>query len=163
MQDFRQALAKLEENADGVAAKVAALWHQRSEQELDKKLPPELDLDHLPEVIRRLAAAAPVGPGHPAAEELMRTALRHGKHRREAGYADAILFREYHVLRRFLWDELKGSGESQDAIVGAILHIDAAMTAATAASVHGFHLLDRPRDEDELVARLVRDWTMPFG
>ena len=163
MKDFRQALAQLEANAEGIAAKVAALWHQRSEEELDAKLPPELDLDHLPEMIRHLAAAAPAGPADPAAERLIRTALSHGKHRREAGYADAIVFREYHVLRRFLWDELKASGEPQDAIVGAILHIDAAMTAATAASVHGFHLLDRPRDEDELVELLVRDWSMPFG
>lgn len=163
MQEFRRALAMLEQNADGIAAKVAALWHALSEQELDQKLPPELDLDHLPEVIRRLAAAAPAGPGHPAAEQLVRSSIKHGKHRREAGYADSIIFREYHVLRRFLWDELKGCGEPQDAIVTAILHIDAAMTTATAASIHGFHLIDRPMDEDALVARLVNDWTMPFG
>lgn len=163
MHDYRQALAKLEQNAEGVAAKVAALWHEHSEQVLDEKLPPGLDLDHLPEVIRHLAAAAPAGPGHPAAERLIRTAMQHGKHRREAGYAGPIIFREYHVLRRFLWDELKGMDEPQDAVVGAILHIDAAMTAATAASIHGFHLIDRPMDEEELAQRMVKDWTMPFG
>ena len=163
MHDFRQALAKLEQNAEGVAAKVAALWHERAEQVLDEKLPPELDLDHLPQIIRNLAAAAPAGPDDPAAERLVRTSILHGKHRREAGYADSIIFREYHVLRRFLWDALKASEEPQNAIVAAILHIDAAMTTATAASVHGFHLIDRPTDEDALVKRLLRDWTMPLG
>lgn len=162
MQDFRRTLAKLEQNADGIAAKVAALWHERAQQVLDERLPLELDLDHLPEVIRRLAAAATAGAADRAAEQLIRSGIEHGKHRREAGYSGAIIFREYHVLRRFLWDELKGSGEPQDAIVGAILHIDAAMTTATAASIHGFHLLDRPMDEDALVQRLVNEWTTPF-
>ena len=93
---------------------------------------------------------------------ILQVALEHGKDRRHAGYADGVIFREYHLLRRFLWDELKQVGASQQAIVGAILHIDTAMTAATSGSIHGYYLIDRPTDEDELVKRLVDDWNMPL-
>lgn len=162
MMDYRQALAQLEQNADAVARKVVAAWQTRAEEVLGEKLPPELDLDSLPDLIRTLAAAAPEGPEHPAASDMIRTAIEHGKHRRREGYDDAILFREYHLLRRFLWDELKESGVSQDALVGAILHIDAAMTAATSGSIHGFHLVDHPADQEALVRRLVADWNVPL-
>ncbi len=160
---FRQALTGLEERAAAIAARIAESWLGRAIEELGAPLPAELDLDSLPELIRTLARAAHEGPKDPASEELIRVALKHGKDRRSAGYADNIIFREYHLLRRYLWDELKKSKEPQDAIVAAILHIDAAMTAATAASAHGFHLEDHPQDEEALIKRLVKDWTMPLG
>ena len=156
MDDFRQALAALGSRADAIARKLVDRWDRSAEQELGQKLPAGLDLDSLPELIRALAAAAPVGPEDPAAVEMIRIALEHGKDRRHAGYADGVIFREYHLLRRFLWDELKQVGASQQAIVGAILHIDTAMTAATSGSIHGYYLIDRPTDEDELVRKPTR-------
>ena len=163
MAAFRKALAGLEEHAAALAARIAETWLERAPEVLGAPLPKELDLDSLPELIRTLAAAAHSGPKDPASEELIRIAIKHGKDRRRAGYADNIIFREYHLLRRYLWDELKKSKEPQEAVVGAILHIDAAMTAATAASAHGFHLEDKPADEEALIKRILKDWTMPLG
>lgn len=162
MSDYRQALAVLEQNADAVAKRVVASWDQRAEEELGEKLPSGLDLNSLPDLIRHLAAAAPAGPDDPTAEAMIRVAFEHGRHRREEGYPDVVLFREYHLLRRFLWDELKASDSPQDAIVGAILRIDTAMTIATAGSVHGFHFVDHSIDEEALIRRLLADWQPPL-
>lgn len=161
MVAYKTALNQLEEHAAAIAGRIAETWQERAEVELGAPLPRELDLDSLPELIRILARAAHSGPKDPASEELIRVAIKHGKDRRRAGYADNLIFREYHLLRRYVWDELRKSKESQDAVVKAILHIDAAMTAATAASALGFHLEDKPMDEETLIKRIVKDWTMP--
>ena len=163
MVAYQKALSGLEEHAAAIAARIAESWLERSEDELGAPLPKELDLDSLPELIRNLARAAHAGPKDPASEELVRVAIKHGKDRRKAGYADNLIFREYHLLRRYIWDELRKSKESQDAVVKAILHVDAAMTAATAASALGFHLEDKPMDEETLIKRILKDWTMPIG
>ena len=163
MAAYRKALETIEESAAAIAARIAETWVERSGEVLGEKLPSDLDLDSLPELIRMLARSAPAGQKDKASEEMIRVAIKHGKDRRSAGYADNIIFREYHLLRRYLWDELKKSKEPQAAIVGAILHIDAAMTAATAASAHGFHLPEHPIDEEALIKRLVKDWVVPTG
>lgn len=162
MAAYQKPLEAMEEKAAALAKRIAETWQERSAEVLGAPLPKELDLDSLPELIRMLSRAAYSSPGEPAPEELVRIAIKHGVHRRSAGYADNIIFREYHLLRRYLWDELKKSDHAQEAIVGAILRIDAAMTTATAASAHGFHLEDKEIDQEKLVKRLVREWTMPI-
>lgn len=162
MASYRKPLEAMEARAAALATRIAETWTARSGEVLGAPLPKELDLDSLPELIRTLARAAYSGTDSPAPEELVRVAIKHGEHRRSAGYADNVIFREYHLLRRYLWDELKQSDQPQDAIVGAILRIDAAMTTATAASAHGFHLEDKPIDQEKLVQRLLDDWTMPL-
>ena len=162
MSDYRRALTGLEENADAVAKRVVASWDRRAEEELGQKLPEGLDLNSLPDLIRHLAAAATAGPNNPVVAAMIRIALEHGRHRRQEGYTDTVLFREYHLLRRFLWDELKASDSPQEAVVAAILHIDAAMTLATAGSIHGFHLIDHPTDEEALIDKLAADWNPPL-
>ena len=162
MPAYRKPLEAIEERAAALATRIAETWQERSVEVLGAPLPKELDLDSLPELIRTLARAAYAGPDEPAPEELVRVAFKHGVHRRSSGYADNVVFREYHLLRSYLWDELKKSDHPQDAIVGAILRIDAAMTAATAASAHGFHLEDKEIDQEKLVKRLLKVWTMPF-
>ena len=163
MAAYRKLLAGLSEHAAAISARIAETWLERAVDVLGAPLPRELDLDSLPELIRTLAAAAQSNPDDPAPEEMVRVAIKHGIDRRRAGYADNIVFREYHLLRRYLWDELKKSKESQDAIVAAILRIDVAITASTAASAHGFHLEDKPMDEEALIKRLLKDWAMPFS
>jgi len=163
MAGYRKVLSGLGDHAAALASRIAETWQERSVEVLGAPLPSELDLDSLPELIRTLGAAAQSGPGDPAPEEMIRVAIKHGVDRRRAGYADNIVFREYHLLRRYLWDELKKSKETQDVIVAAILRIDVAITAATAASAHGFHLEDKPIDEEALIKRLLKDWAMPFA
>lgn len=162
MPAYRKPLEAMEERAAALATRIAETWTERSVEVLGAPLPKELDLDSLPELIRMLARAAYSGPGDAAPEELVRIAIKHGVDRRASGYADNIIFREYHLLRRYLWDELRKSDQGQDAVVGAILRIDAAMTTATAASAHGFHLEDKEIDQERLVKRLVKEWAMPL-
>ena len=161
MPAYRKPLEAMEARAAALATRIAETWRERSEEVLGAPLPKELDLDSLPELIRTLARAAYSGPGDPAPEEMVRIAIKHGMHRRATGYADNIIFREYHLLRRYIWDELRKSDNPQEAVVAAILRIDAAMTTATAASAHGFHLQDKEIDQEKLLRRLLRDWTMP--
>lgn len=162
MPQFQKALEEIEATATALATGITKSWQQRAEEVLGAPLPPELDLDSLPELIRTLARASYSKAEQVAIEEMIRTAIRHGKDRRSAGYSDSVVFREYHLLRRYLWDAIKAADDSKDAVVAAILRIDAAMTAATAASAHGFHLDETPAEEERLIRRMVDEWTMPL-
>lgn len=162
MQEYEKALAQLKRNAEAVARKVTEGWDRGARRELGETLPTGLDLDHLPELIADLAAAASTARGDGQRERLVRTAVIHGRHRRQEGHGDRVVFREFHLLRSFLWEELKTCDVANEAIVRAILHLDSAITVATSASIHGFHLPENQDVDPRLIQRLLADWRLPL-
>ncbi len=112
-------------------------------------LPPDLDQDHLPQLVRDLADAALAdGESDDARRRLVWTAVEHGAQRRRCGFAENLIYTEYHLLRRTLWRYLRERFPESPGTVEAILRIDAAITISSSGSLLGFH-----RDTLEQVGR----------
>ncbi len=122
-------------------------------------VPQPMDEDGLSDLIRLLAEAARDRERgeEGASKALIRAALIHGRERRGNGFSEDLLFREYHLLRRGLWERLREVGPRDAA--DAILRIDAEITMATAASLHGFHTEGTPTVDEELVEQLASRWS----
>ena len=116
-----------------------------------------IDQDHLVDLIGQLAEAALHRDvtGGDASVGLLRTALEHGRDRRADGFSEEMLLREYHLLRRGLWENLKRI--SPESATETILRIDGEITMATAASLRGFHQ-EEGADEDALIEQIARNW-----
>jgi hypothetical protein len=103
-------------------------------------LPPDLDQDHLPQVVRDLADAALAdGDSDDARRRLAWAAVEHGGQRRRCGFAENLIHTEYYLLRRTLWTYLREQFPATPGTVEAILRIDAAITLASSASLLGYH------------------------
>lgn len=101
-------------------------------------LPKGYDLDNLRDLLVHLAEVS-WGENHETAfSQLMWTAATHGEHRLRAGFSEALLLTEYHLLRQRAWEYLI---ERFDDSMGtqAVLHLDHAITDATSASLFGYH------------------------
>ena len=129
------------------ARAVVGLWQSFVSESLLADLPPAADIDHLPDVIVGLADAA---LNHPNDFEAHRRnvalAAMHGEHRRQRGYADSVIFTEYHLLHHAIWAYLKNSAIDPRTTAAAILRLDAELALDTAASLCGFHREQLTRD-----------------
>lgn len=159
----RDVLMSLTQEVIDAAAEFAAAvvrdWKVLAEQYNWTGPGESIDEDHLAELIEKLgrAAIARERGDLAASKELIRAAVRHGFARREDGFDEEMLFREYHLLRRGLWNELRKRepGSATKAIMG----IDAEITMATAASLQGFHLENAEIEEDGVVDQIAELWT----
>ncbi len=144
------------DSADAIAAEtVSALKQLRG----DGGSPPHaIRPDGLSKLVRLLGEAAREreqgrdGVGR----QLVRTAMDHGRERARDGFSDDLLFREYYLLRRALWQSLRqlNPGEAAD----TILRIDAEITMASAASLHGLHASGSRDCDEALVDRIASRW-----
>lgn len=153
-------LQKVIDAAPALAVGVVSDWDTLATNSPWLNVPQPLDEDGLAELIRLLAEAArerESGSRKGASRQLIRAALRHGRERRDDGFSEDLLFREYHLLRRGLWERLSDIGP--DEAGEAILRIDAEITMATAASMHGFHTEGAPEPDPELVEMLTQRWS----
>lgn len=127
---------EIEENIQQLVAE----WERVEDEEPWASVPTEDRLDHLPETIQRLTEAALVHPTDPEAHrKCVRDAAIHGEHRREHGFAEPVLFKEYEILREALWRYVRGITDDPDARLEAITRLDTAITLASRASLYGFH------------------------
>lgn len=105
-------------------------------------VPPEDHLDALPELILGLVEAAVCEPRDLAARRAcLWAAAEHGAVRRAQCTGHEVVFGEYHLLRRVLWQHLAAveTPPARDAATAAILRIDAAIAVATRASLLGYY------------------------
>ncbi|HEX2190420.1 MAG TPA: hypothetical protein VHG51_16040 [Longimicrobiaceae bacterium] len=94
----------------------------------------------LPEVVVGLVEAALCSATDVEAHRMkVRAAAEHGECRRRHGVAEAVMFEEYHLLRRALWSYLTRKFGAGDRSVQAIGRIDTAITLATEASLWGYN------------------------
>jgi hypothetical protein len=121
--------------------------------------PQQFTVDHLPQLIDALVAAATCAADASAPRKaVVRFGLKHGDTRREADFPDHVLFKELHLLREAIWEGMKRRHGGDTAAYEAISRIDATITAATRASLHGFH---RDEWDDEDVESLVMECPWP--
>lgn len=145
------------EKAPELAAGVVRDWSRLKEQ-APWSGPDPIGVDHLEDLIRQLGEAALARKNNgSASKELIREAFEHGRARRDDGFTDDMLFREFHLIRQGLWEQLKRS-DPEDAAT-TIMRIDAEITMATAASMHGFFSSPDEVDDDALVETIARRWT----
>lgn len=136
-------------------------WAQHIDEAPWLGLPAEAKIDHVPEL---LEATIDVLVGRPGARErVIRIGIRHGRHRRENGFDDGLLYREHYLLRSAVWDVIRELPASPNERFAAIARFDVVLTHTTTASLYGFHLAGgrSPASEDQVVARL-RDADAPW-
>lgn len=130
----------LKTSADEVALSVVQRWRELGKAEEWLTLPEDLDMDHLPSLIRSLADSALVSDfGKPECTRLVDAAALHGQHREEAGFGEDLIFREYHLLRRSLWNRLRERFGENAQTFYATMRLDTVIGLATAASLQGYH------------------------
>jgi hypothetical protein len=132
--------AHIEQEAEALVKWVLEAWGVIAEAEPWLALPPDLDQDHLPQLVRELSAAALDGArSESLRRQLLYTAAEHGAHRRDSGFAEDLIHTEYHLLRRALWSYLRKQFGENDDTVEVILRVDATITLAAAGSLLGYH------------------------
>jgi hypothetical protein len=153
----------LRDNADTIAREIMADWDQVGVKEPWHRLPPNIDQDHLPDMIRFLAEAALLTF---FAEQPRRTlawaAVQHGQHRFTFGLSEEILGREYALLRWAMWRRLKQQGDT-GAASEAIIRLDSGISFAHGASLRGYHRLaiEGSGDWPDAVDRYLSEWSFP--
>ena len=156
----------LKANAEEVSAAVLARWERIGEAEPWHRLPDDLDHDHLPELIRGLAGAA-LGTEFEASvcRRVLSTSAEHGHHRSREGLEEALIYREYHLLRRALWEQLKEEHGETATVFYAAMRLDALIGLATAAAMHGWNRRDLERRGrwPGALEDLLDRWPLPTG
>lgn len=127
-------------HAHSIAARVVRRWEEIAGAEPWLALPADLDFDHLPDLIRALAAAALCTEyDHTLCREAMEAAAGHGAHRAKQGFGENLIHREYHLLRRALAFSMKDEHGESAAVYYATMRLDALMSLMSAAALHGLH------------------------
>lgn len=154
----------LKGKAEAIADQIVDRWQEIARSEPWLALPPDIDFDHLPDLIRGLAGAALCTEfDRSLCEQVVRTAAQHGEHRDREGFPDDLIYREYHLLRRAMWERLRRDhGESAMAYLAA-MRLDALSSLATAAALHGLHRheLTEKRPWSRVLQELLDDWPFP--
>jgi hypothetical protein len=151
-------------NAEEISADILARWERIGRTETWHRLPEDLDHDHMPQLIRAMAAAA-LGTefDRSLCERVVDLAAQHGYHRSREGLDEALIYREYHLLRRALWERLKTQHGENATVYYAAMRLDTLISLTTAAAVHGWNregLTDVGRWPDAL-EELLTDWPLP--
>ena len=137
-------------------------WEAATECEPWLGLSPEFRTNNLSGVIRGLVEVALSGDSDRAALlEKLRAAAEHGQHRLEIGLAEDVVFAEYRLLRRALWNFIQANYPPPVA-QEAIMRLDASTTLATIASLRGYHRpsLEEGGDWPRPIEQLADRWPM---
>jgi hypothetical protein len=161
---MEQIASDLIDNSDLIARQTLEDWKDLADREPWHRLPPELDMDHLPQLIRDLARTA-LGTFFGAEErrDLAFNSVKHGEHRFETAVSEEMLSREYELLRWALWQRLKGMWPSEDASQ-AIIRLDSALSFAQGATLRGYHrrVIEQTGDWPDALDRYLEEWAFPF-
>jgi hypothetical protein len=153
----------LRDNSDAITKEIMADWDHVGVREPWHRIPPNLDHDHLPELIQKLAETALLSF---FAEEPRRAlgwaSVQHGQHRFSFGVSEEILGREYELLRWALWRRLKKQADSSEASE-AIIRLDSAISFSHGASLRGYHRLaiEGSGDWPGALDRYLDTWSFP--
>lgn len=151
-------------NAAEISTDVLDRWQRIARSESWHRLPEDLDHDHLPQLIRALAAAA-LGTefDRSLCERVADLAAQHGYHRSQEGLDEALIYREYHLLRRALWERLKAEHGETAIVYYAAMRIDTLISLTTAAAVHGWNREDLAASGrwPDALRELLDEWPLP--
>jgi hypothetical protein len=160
-EDLRDVADDLKARRDEIARRVIDDWYGIREREPWLGLPEDLDQDHLPDLITALAdTALATFFAEDVRSNMVWTAVEHGEQRRESGYEENLIYREYTQLRSVVWSEIRdryaGSGKASAAVV----RLDAAISLALGGSLRGFYrtTLESSADWPAAVGRLIDEF-----
>lgn len=154
----------LKDNADEVATDIVARWDEIAKGEPWHALPAGLDNDHLPDLVRSLADAALCTEFDQAlCRAMVQDSAVHGKHRAEEGMSDTLLYREYHLLRRALWQQMKEHHGETSTVYYATMRIDALVSLANSAALYGMNweALEEDGRWPHVLDELLQEWPLP--
>ena len=156
----------MKSNAEETTARILERWQEIGEAEPWHALPRGLDHDHLPILIRSLAGAALCTEfDRELCRNMVHDSAEHGEHRVEEGLDEALLYREYHLLRRALWQQMKKDHGENAQVYYATMRIDALISLANSAALHGMnrHRLEREGRWPQVLDELLDEWPLPRG
>ena len=148
------------EGAESITKEIMADWGEIGSREPWNRLPPTMDHDHLPDMIRSLADTALITFfADEKRAALAWVAVHHGWHRFEFGVAEETLHREYDLLRGALWKRLRQNGPPSEAS-HAIIRLDSALSFAHGASLRGYHrrAIEASHEWPATVERYIEEW-----
>lgn len=150
------------DNAESIAEEIVEEWREIGRDEVWLSLPPNMDFDHLPEVLRALARAT-FAPevDRSLARQLTGESAKHGSDRHEQGFQESYLYTEYMLLRRSTWELFQEHLKAREAY-GAIVRADALISLSTLACLRGFHRVtyEERGDWPATLDRLVGEWPL---
>lgn len=151
----------LKQDADRIGREVIGEWDRLGTAEPWHRLPKNIDLDHLPDMIRALAEAALLSFfGEDERYGLAVACVRHGDHRYSTGHSEEVLAREYGLLRAALWQRVRSLATDSTAAAHAIIRLDSALTFAHGASLRGYHRdhIEQTADFETVLDAYVEQW-----
>lgn len=160
--------AELKRIAESVRAnvdEVIAVWRREASDEPWTHFPADLDVDHLPELIRGLADAIDSENAEDAHHRQLWAAVRHGQDRLKKGFSDSLVLAEHQVIRLALWRFIRRHHDGSPSALPAIGRVDAALTLVTLAALRGYHhtALEEKGDWPGSVERLLDEWPTSPG
>lgn len=163
-RDFLALCETIKANAESVVTAVIDRWDVIAEGEPWQALPADLDHDHLPELIRSLASAGLCTEfDRELCRSMVHDSAEHGKYRAQEGMSDSLLYREYHLLRRALWEHMKGEHGETATVYYATMRLDALISLANSAALHGLNweTLNRDGRWPQVLDELLDEWPLP--
>jgi hypothetical protein len=159
--------AELKAIADSVrnnVDEVIELWRREAGEETWTHFPADLDVDHLPELIQRLADAIDSDDPESHGAQIW-AAVRHGQDRLKRGFSDSLVLAEHQVIRIALWRFIRRNHGASPSAYPAIGRIDSALTLVTLAALRGYHhtALKQKGDWPAAVERLLEEWPITPG
>jgi hypothetical protein len=154
----------MKSTADAVASTVIDRWESIAEGEPWQALPPDLDHNHLPQLVRSLAAAGLCTDfDRELCRSMVHDSAEHGRHRANEGLGDALLYREYHLLRRALWQHMKDEHGETATVYYATMRIDALISLANSAALYGLNwqMLQADGRWPQVLDELLDEWPLP--
>lgn len=166
VKDLQPLCESLKANSEEVAAAIVDRWAVIAEGEPWQSLPPGLGHDHLPRLVESLAEAALCTDfDRERCRKMVHDSAEHGKHRGQEGLDDSLLYREYHLLRRALWQQMKEDHGETATVYYATMRIDALVSLANSAALYGLNwaALDKEGRWPHVLDELLDDWPLPHG
>lgn len=162
--DLLRLCESLQANAEALSGMVIERWAVIAEGEPWQALPPGLDHNHLPGLIESLAGAALCTEfDRDLCRKMVHDSAEHGKHRAREGLDDGLLYREYHLLRRALWQQMKEDHGDNATVYYATMRLDALISLANSAALHGlnWNQLDEEGRWPHVLDELLEKWPLP--
>lgn len=162
--DLRTLCESMKSGAEEISHRILDRWDVIAGEEAWQALPSDLDHNHLPELIRSLASAGLCTDfDSELCAKMVRDSAEHGRHRAEEGLSDNLLYREYHLLRRALWQRFKDEHGDSATVYYATMRIDALISLANSAALYGLNwkTLDADGRWPQALDELLEEWPLP--
>lgn len=162
--ELRTLCESMKSSAEEITRRILERWEVIAKGESWQALPPGLDHDHLPNLVRSLASAGLCTDyDSELCDRMVRDSAEHGKYRAEQGFSDSLLYREYHLLRRALWQQLTEDHGESATVYYATMRVDALISLANSAALYGLNWrsLEEEGRWPDVLDEILEQWPLP--